>query len=53
MKPPRETWNPTPTERAEHEARHAQALADHAQRMYTNWLLANPQPLPTDEELLS
>ena len=29
----REIWEPTPAERAEHEARHAQALADHAREI--------------------
>ena len=28
----REAWSPTPAERAEHIARHAQALAEHAAR---------------------
>ena len=29
----REVWKPTDTERAEHDARHVKALADHARRM--------------------
>lgn len=51
MSAQREVWTPTPAERAEHEERHARALAEHMQRMYTNWLRNNPQPEPTNEEL--
>ena len=41
----REIWEPTEAERAEHEARHAQALAEHRS--------AHPEWYLTDEELMS
>jgi hypothetical protein len=46
----REKWEPTDVERAEHEALHKRALAEHAVRML------DKQPngqTPTDKELLS
>ena len=45
---PREQWSPTPDERAEYEARHAQACRDH-KAAHPDWYITEP----TDKDLLS
>jgi len=54
----REVWKPTEAERAEFDARHAQALADHraeqtAQEACEQFEQMSEREIPTDEELLA
>jgi len=54
----REKWEPTETERAEHETRHAQALIDHiagqtGREAREQFERMPDTEIPTDEDLLS